>query len=58
VFEGLIDQANTPNKFVFGMLLGDFGGGGAAVIGVRTVLQSFYSRETAAAAPHPVGRKP
>lgn len=37
-------------SFVFGMLLGDFGGGGAAVIAVRTVLQSSYSRETEAAA--------
>jgi len=40
------------------MLLGDFGGGGAAVIGVRTVLQSSYSRGTEAAAPHPAGREP
>ena len=37
-------------SFVFGMLLGDFGGGGAAVIAVRTVLQSSYSRETEAQA--------
>jgi Zn-dependent protease with chaperone function len=78
VFEGLIDQAGSPDElagviaheighvahrdgvraiiqgaglsFVFGMLLGDFGGGGAAVIAVRTVLQSSYSRETEAAA--------
>ena len=33
-------------SFVFGVMLGDFGGGGAAVIAVRTVLQSSYSRET------------
>ena len=37
-------------SFVFGMMLGDFGGGGAAVIAVRTVLQSSYSRETEAEA--------
>lgn len=37
-------------SFVFGMLLGDFGGGSAAVIAVRTVLQSAYSRDVEAAA--------
>jgi len=37
-------------SFVFGMLLGDFGGGGAAIIAVRTVLQSAYTRDVEAAA--------
>jgi predicted Zn-dependent protease len=37
-------------SFLFGMLIGDFSGGGAAVIAMRTVLQSSYSRETEAAA--------
>jgi Zn-dependent protease with chaperone function len=37
-------------SFLFGMLLGDFSGGGAAVMAVRTVLQSSYSRETEGAA--------
>jgi Zn-dependent protease with chaperone function len=37
-------------SFLFGMLIGDFTGGGAAVIAVRTVMQSSYSRETEAAA--------
>ena len=32
-------------SFLFGMLLGDFVGGGAVVIGARAVLQSSYSRE-------------
>src|SRR5260370_1802231 len=37
-------------SFVFGMLLGDFGGGGAAIIAVRTVLQSAYTRDVEVAA--------
>ncbi|HEY4920662.1 MAG TPA: M48 family metallopeptidase [Xanthobacteraceae bacterium] len=37
-------------SFLFGMLIGDFSGGGAAVIAMRTVVQSSYSRETEAAA--------
>jgi len=37
-------------SFLFGMLIGDFSGGGVAVIAMRTVLQSSYSRETEAAA--------
>lgn len=32
-------------SFLFGMLLGDFVGGGAVVIAARTVLQSSYSRD-------------
>ena len=32
-------------SFLFGMLLGDFVGGGAVVLGARAVLQSSYSRE-------------
>lgn len=32
-------------SFLFGMLLGDFVGGSAVVIGARAVLQSSYSRE-------------
>jgi Zn-dependent protease with chaperone function len=37
-------------SFLFGMLIGDFSGGGASVIAVRTVMQSSYSRETESAA--------
>jgi len=37
-------------SFLFGMLLGDFTGGGLAVIAARTVLQSAYSRKVEAAA--------
>jgi len=37
-------------SFLFGTLIGDFSGGGAAVMAMRTVLQSSYSRETEAAA--------
>ncbi len=37
-------------SFLFGMLLGDFVGGGAVVLAVRTVLQSSYSREAETAA--------
>jgi predicted Zn-dependent protease len=37
-------------SFLFGMLFGDFVGGGAIVIAARTVLQSSYSREAEAAA--------
>ena len=37
-------------SFLFGMLLGDFVGGSAVVIGARAVLQSSYSRETESAA--------
>ena len=37
-------------SFLFGMLLGDFIGGGAVVMAMRTVLQSSYSREIEAAA--------
>lgn len=37
-------------SFLFGMLLGDFVGGGAVVIGAKAVLQSSYSREVEAAA--------
>jgi Zn-dependent protease with chaperone function len=37
-------------SFLFGMLLGDFVGGGAVVFAARNVLQSSYSREAEAAA--------
>jgi Zn-dependent protease with chaperone function len=37
-------------SFVFGMLLGDFSGGGAVMIATRAVLHASYSRETEAAA--------
>ena len=37
-------------SFLFGILLGDFVGGGSIVVAARTVLQSSYSRETEAAA--------
>jgi len=37
-------------SFLFGMMLGDFGGGGAVVIAARTVLKSSYSRRVEAAA--------
>ncbi len=37
-------------SFLFGMLLGDFVGGGAVVIAAKTVLQSSYTREAESAA--------
>jgi Zn-dependent protease with chaperone function len=37
-------------SFLFGMLLGDFVGGGAVVFAAKTVLQSSYTREAEAAA--------
>src|SRR3954464_6812880 len=37
-------------SFLFGMLLGDFVGGGAVVIGARAVLRASYSREVEGAA--------
>ncbi|MGA8649286.1 MAG: M48 family metallopeptidase, partial [Xanthobacteraceae bacterium] len=37
-------------SFLFGMMLGDFVGGGAVVIAARTVLNSSYSRHAEAAA--------
>jgi Zn-dependent protease with chaperone function len=37
-------------SFLFGMMLGDFVGGGAVVIATRTVLKSSYSRRVEAAA--------
>jgi Zn-dependent protease with chaperone function len=37
-------------SFLFGMLLGDFVGGGAVVLAAKTVLQSSYTREAETAA--------
>jgi Zn-dependent protease with chaperone function len=37
-------------SFLFGVLLGDFVGGGAVVIAAKTVLQSSYTREAESAA--------
>jgi predicted Zn-dependent protease len=37
-------------SFLFGMVLGDFVGGGAAVLAARTILQLSYSREVETAA--------
>ena len=37
-------------SFLFGMLLGDFTGGGLVVIAARTVVQSAYSRDVELAA--------
>jgi len=37
-------------SFLFGMLLGDFVGGGAVVLAARTLIQSSYSREVELAA--------
>jgi Zn-dependent protease with chaperone function len=37
-------------SFLFGMLLGDFVGGGAVIIAAKTVLQTSYSRDVEAAA--------
>jgi Zn-dependent protease with chaperone function len=37
-------------SFMFGMLLGDFVGGGAVVLGAKTLLQLSYSRDVEAAA--------
>jgi Zn-dependent protease with chaperone function len=42
--------SNAGMSFLFGMLLGDFVGGGAVLIAARTVLQSSYSREVEASA--------
>jgi Zn-dependent protease with chaperone function len=44
----ILQQAGL--SFLFGMMLGDFVGGGAVIIAARTVLQSSYSREQEAAA--------
>ena len=44
----ILQQAGL--SFLFGMLLGDFVGGGAVVVAARNVLQSSYSREQEAAA--------
>jgi len=40
----------TGLSFLFGMMLGDFVGGGAVVIAAKTVLRSSYSRRAEAAA--------
>jgi predicted Zn-dependent protease len=37
-------------SFLFGMLLGDFVGGGAVIFAAKTILQTSYSREVEAAA--------
>jgi Zn-dependent protease with chaperone function len=37
-------------SFLFGMLLGDFVGGGAVVVAAKTVMQSSYTRDVEAAA--------
>ena len=37
-------------SFLFGMLLGDFTGGGVVVIAARTIVQSAYSRDVESAA--------
>jgi predicted Zn-dependent protease len=37
-------------SFLFGMVLGDFVGGGAVIVAAKTLLQSSYSRDTEAAA--------
>lgn len=37
-------------SFLFGMVLGDFVGGGAVVLGAKTLLQSSYTREVESAA--------
>jgi Zn-dependent protease with chaperone function len=39
-------------SFMFGMLLGDFVGGGAVVLGARALLQTSYSRDVEASADH------
>jgi len=44
----ILQQAGL--SFLFGMLLGDFVGGGAVIVAARTVLQSSYSRAQEAAA--------
>jgi Zn-dependent protease with chaperone function len=46
--KGMLEGAGL--SFLFGMLLGDFVGGGAVVFAARNVLQSSYSREAEAAA--------
>ena len=42
--------AHAGTALLFGMLLGDFVGGGAVLIAARTVLQSSYSRDVEATA--------
>jgi len=37
-------------SFLFGMLLGDFVGGGAVILAAKTILQTSYSRDVEAAA--------
>jgi predicted Zn-dependent protease len=37
-------------SFLFGMVLGDFVGGGAVIIAAKTILQTSYSRQVEAAA--------
>jgi len=37
-------------SFLFGMLLGDFVGGGAVIVAAKTILQTSYSRDVEAAA--------
>jgi Zn-dependent protease with chaperone function len=44
----ILQQAGL--SFLFGMLLGDFVGGGAVIVAARAVLKSSYSREQEAAA--------
>ncbi|MCK9908973.1 M48 family metallopeptidase [Microbacteriaceae bacterium K1510] len=46
--KGMLQGAGL--SFLFGMLLGDFVGGGAVVYAAKTVLQSSYSREAETAA--------
>ncbi len=46
--KSVLETAGT--SLLFGLLLGDFSGGTAAVIGARTVLHASYSRGTEAAA--------
>jgi Zn-dependent protease with chaperone function len=42
--------SHTAMSFLFGMLLGDFVGGGAVLIAAKTVLSSSYSRDVEASA--------
>jgi Zn-dependent protease with chaperone function len=49
--DGMRSMLQTAGlSFLFGMVLGDFVGGGAVILAAKTLLQSSYSRDTEAAA--------
>ena len=50
IYAGFFMAEGAGLSILFGVLLGDFGGGSAVVFAARNVLQSSYSREAEAAA--------